>query len=77
MEYYSVIKKKKQNLAICGNMNGPGVYNSMCCKSDKERQILCDFNYMWNLGNKKINNIKQKQTYRYREQMSGCHRRGG
>ena len=53
MEYYSVIKKKKQNLAICGNMNGPGVYNSKWGKSDKERQILCDFNYMWNLGNKK------------------------
>ena len=41
MEYYSAIKK--WNFAICKNMDGN--------KSNRERQILYDITYMWNLEN--------------------------
>ena len=38
----------------CNNMDGPGGYYAKLNKSDRERQILYDFTYMWNL-NKKTN----------------------
>ena len=34
-------------------MNGPWGYYAKWNKSDRERQILYDFTYMWNLKNKK------------------------
>ena len=40
---------KKENLAICSNMYGLGGYYAKQNKSDRERQILYDFTYMWNL----------------------------
>ena len=43
--------KKKWNLAICSNMDGPKGYYAKWNKSDRERQILYDFTYMWNLKN--------------------------
>ena len=42
-------------------------------KSYRERQILYDLTYMWNL--KKQN--PKNQPHRYREQISGCQRCGG
>ena len=47
MEHYSAIKKG--NNAICSNMDGPSDYHTKWSKSDRERQILCDITYMWNL----------------------------
>ena len=32
---------------------------------------------MWNLKDKRNEQIKQKQTHRYREQIGGCHGGGG
>ena len=41
--------KKEQNNAICSNMDGPRDYQTKWSKSDRERQILYDITYMWNL----------------------------
>ena len=43
-------------------------------KSDRERQILYDITYMWNLKNK-ANEIFIKQTQRHRKQTYG-HQKG-
>ena len=50
MEYYSAIKKNK-NFAICNSMDGFEGHCAVWNKSDKERQILYDITYMWNLKN--------------------------
>ena len=39
--------KKDQNLAICDNVNRHRSHYSKWNKSDKERQMLCNFSYMW------------------------------
>ena len=41
--------KKEQNNAICSNMDGPGDYHTKRIKSERERQILYNITYMWNL----------------------------
>ena len=51
MEYYSAIKKN-EILPFVHNMDGPRGYYAKWNKSDRERQILYDFTYMWNLKNK-------------------------
>ena len=43
--------KKEWNFAICSNMDGLGGHYAKCNKSDRERQILYDITYMWNLKN--------------------------
>ena len=37
------------NNAICSNMDGPRGYLTKRSKSERERQILYDITYMWNL----------------------------
>ena len=41
--------KKEGNIAICNNMNGHRDYHTKWIKSDRERQMLCDITYKWNL----------------------------
>ena len=48
MEYYSAIKKGWNN-AIGSNMDGPRDYHTKWSQSERERQILYDITYMWNL----------------------------
>ena len=48
MEYYSVIKKERNN-AICSNMDGPRDDHTKWSKSERERRIPYDITYMWNL----------------------------
>ena len=43
--------KKEWNPAIYDNMDGPRGYYAKGNKLDRERQILYDFTYMWNLKN--------------------------
>ena len=50
IKYYLPLKKR--NLAVCDNMDGSREYYPRCNKSDKERQKLNDFTWMWNLKNK-------------------------
>ena len=49
---WSISHKKEWNPDICSNMDGPRGYYAKWNMSDRERQILCDFTYMWNLKNK-------------------------
>ena len=49
MKYYSAIKKN-ENFVIC-NKDGLGGCYAKWNKSDRERQILYDITYMWNLKN--------------------------
>ena len=52
MEYYSAIKKrKKRNFTICSNMDGLGRHYAKGDKSDRERQILYNITYKWNIKN--------------------------
>ena len=60
---------KEGNIAICSNMGRPRGYYAKWNKSDRERQILYDFTYMWNLENK-------AERLRHREQTGGCQRWG-
>ena len=41
--------KKEQNNAIWSNMYGPRDYHTKWSKSERERQILYDITYMWNI----------------------------
>ena len=58
-------------------MDRPTGYHAKCNKSDKERQIPCDFSYMWNLKNKINKQTKQKQIHRCGEQTDVCQRGEG
>ena len=49
MGYYSAIKKKEWNFTICSNMDGFGRHYAKWNKSERERQILHDITYMWDL----------------------------
>ena len=48
MEYYSTIIKE-QNNSICSNMDATRDYHAKWSKSERERQILYDITYMWNI----------------------------
>ena len=41
-----------KNQKICDSKDGPRGYYAQCNKLARERQILYDFTYMWNLKNK-------------------------
>ena len=41
--------KKEWKFAICSNMDGPIDYHTKWSKSERERQILYDITYTWNL----------------------------
>ena len=43
--------QKEENLAICNNMDGPWRHYVKWNKSHRERQILYDLTYMYNLKN--------------------------
>ena len=57
--------------------HGCGEYYAKWNKSNRERQISCDFTYMWNLKNKINEQSKWKQTHRYGEQTGDCQLKGG
>ena len=43
-------------------MDGPGEYYTEWSKSDRERQILYDITYMWNLKNNTSESIYKTET---------------
>ena len=43
--------EKERNFAICNDRDGLGGHYAKWNKSDRERQILYDLPYMWNLKN--------------------------
>ena len=55
--------KMDKILPLRNNMDGPRGYYTQKSKSDRERQILCKFTYMWNLKKKyKCTNIIKKKS---------------
>ena len=64
--------KKERNLAICNNMVGSRGYYTKWNKSDREKQLPYDINYMWNVKNKTNEKTKWKQTHKYKEEINGC-----
>ena len=69
MEYHSIMEKE-WNFAICSNMDGTGGDYVKWNKSGKDAiwQLLHVESKIWN---KLVNRTKRKQTYIYREQVSG------
>ena len=55
--------KKRWNLTICDNIDGPWGHYAEPYKSAKESQISSDFIHMWKINNNKING-KLTQTRR-------------
>ena len=62
MEYLLLSHKKEWTFAICCNMAGLEGHYAKWNKSDRERQILCDITYMWNLKNTTNWWIQQKRS---------------
>ena len=54
--------KNEWNIAICSNMDGPREYHTKWSKSHRERQILYDITYMWNLKNNKYESIYKTEA---------------
>ena len=52
MKVGNITQPVKTNKAICSNMDIPRDYHAKWSKSDRERQILYDITYMWNLKKK-------------------------
>ena len=79
LEYYSAIKKKFEkewNFAICKNIDGLEGYHAKWNKSDKERQILYDATYIWNVKKNKTSKYNKENTHRHREnKLVGCRMR--
>ena len=70
----TLLRHKKWNLATYDKMDGPREFYD---KSDRKRQILCDFTYMYNLKNKTNEQIQQnRNSHRNRKQTSSCQREG-
>jgi len=60
--------KDEWNFAIYSNMDGFGGYYAKWSKSDSERQILYGITYVESkIYNKLVNEMKKKQSHRYRE----------
>ena len=56
--------KTEWNLAICSHMNGLRRHYAKSNKSDRERQILYDVTYIWNLKNKMNEYNKKRSRHR-------------
>ena len=66
MKYSSVIKKNEILPIVTTWIDLKGIMLSEI-NQDRERKMLYDFTYMWNLKNKINEQAKQKQTHSYRE----------
>ena len=78
-EYYSVIEKN-EILSLATTWMALGYTNLLALgytnwnKSNRKRQVMHDFTYMWNI---KKQSWRNKQINRYREQTGGCQRGEG
>ena len=64
--------EEEQNLTICDSMDGLRGYYAKWNMSGRERQLPCDFTYMWKLKKNQWTNKAEKNPHRYREQSDGC-----
>ena len=60
-----LLNHKNEIMPICNNMDGPRYYHTLCTKAGRERQILFDITYMWNLKYDTNKFTKQNHTHRY------------
>ena len=77
-EYYST--RKKNEIDICSNMDGPRDCQTEWNKSDRERETSNNIAYKWNLKKNDTSELtKQKQTHKHIKQAYGYQRgkRGG
>ena len=77
MEYYLAIKKNEVLLFATTWMDLEGI---MLCEisQTKKREMLYDFNYMWNLEKtEQVNKHNKTESQRYREQTGGYQREIG
>ena len=67
--------EKEGNNAICSNVDRSGGHYA----KRNVRQVLYDITYMWNLKKKynKLVSITERQTHRYRGQVSDSHWEAG
>ena len=73
MQYYSTIEK--HNVTICNNMGRLGGHYTNWNKSNRERQMLYDVIYMWNLKRlQQINEYSKKVDLRDIENKLGITR---
>ena len=65
VEYYSAVKKN--NLPIVHNKDESRGHYTKWNKSDKEKQLPCDINYMWNVKKKmdkqNVNRLKNENKW--------------
>ena len=66
MEYSSAIKKER-NSATCSNMDGTRDSHTKWNKSERERQILYDITYFWNLIYGTNEPFHRKETHEFGE----------
>ena len=65
-----LLSHEKWNFFICSNMNRLRGHYVKWNESNRERPILYNITYMWNLKNKTVSKTKEKQIHRYREQIN-------
>ena len=53
---------KEQNSIICNNTDATGEYHTKWSQSERERQILYDITYMWNLKHNTNELIQETET---------------
>ena len=68
--------RKEWNNAICSNMDGFRDHPTMGSKSERERQILHDITYMWNLKYDTNELIHKTETDSHRKQTWLSKRKG-
>lgn len=61
LQYYSDVKKRMRS-CICDEIYGPQRHYATWNKSDRERQVLYNLPYMWNLENKTQEQINKTET---------------
>ena len=57
-----LLSYKECSSAVCSNVDGPRDYHTKWSKSDRERQILYDITYIWNLKNNTSECIQQNRN---------------
>ena len=72
-----LLSHKKEQNAICSDMDGMRDSHTKWSKSERERQIPYDFTYIWNLTHSTNEPFHRKENHRHVEQTCGCQEGGG
>ena len=72
MEYYLLSHKKEQNNVICSNMDGTRDSQPELSKSERERHIVYNITYIWNLIYGTKESFHRKDNPELGEYSFGC-----